>query len=254
MTTNRRRFLQHAFAAGAFPGVLRAAARAGDNPTSARVWLVTGIDYPGHLWKETAPVLADQLRRDKRLQVEVKESPDCLAEPKLLDQDAVVFHWMNWEKPAPGDAARANFRRFVESGKGLVLVHFACGAFQDWPEFRKIAGRVYDPKLPPHDPRGPYPVQIVDAEHPVTRGLRNFDADDELYTCLAGEVPIRVLATAKSKVTGKDEPMAFVLEYGKGRVFHSPLGHDVKALNLPGVAELLRRGTAWAAGLPATVL
>ena len=38
-----------------------------------------------------------------------------------------------------------------------------------------------------------------------------------------------VLATAHSKVTGKDHPMAFVFEYGKGRVFHTPLGHDVRA-------------------------
>lgn len=46
-----------------------------------------------------------------------------------------------------------------------------------------------------------------------------------------------------------DYPMAFVLNVGKGRVFHSPLGHDVKAFN-PAVLELFRRGTAWAAGKP----
>jgi uncharacterized protein len=252
MTTNRRAFLQQTLIAGVLPGALRAKVLAGDKPAGARIAIVTGIDYPGHLWKETTPVLAAQLRRDPRLHVAVKETPEFLADPTLFEFDAVVFHWMNWEKPAPGDAARENFRKFVAGGKGLVLVHFACGAFQDWPEFRKIAGRVYDPKLPPHDPRGPYAVKISDPDHPVTKGLGDFEADDELYTCLAGEAPIRVLGTAKSKVTGKDEPMAFVLEYGKGRVFHSPLGHDVKALNMPGVADLFRRGTAWAAGLPTT--
>ena len=246
MTTTRRRFLKQALVASAVPAVVLA--RAAEKRNSARVLLVTGIDYPGHLWKETTPALAAQLRLDRRLQVEVVETPEFLADPKLPSFDAVVFHWMNWEKPSPGEAARENFRKFVAGGKGLVLVHFACGAFQDWPEFRKIAGRVYDPKLPPHDPRGPYTVHIADPQHPITKGLSDFDADDELYTCLAGEAPIRILATAKSKITGKDEPMAFVLEYGKGRVFHSPLGHDVKALKLPGVAELFRRGTAWAAG------
>ena len=34
--------------------------------------------------------------------------------------------------------------------------------------------------------------------------------------------------------------MAFVFEYGKGRVFHTPLGHDVRAIEMPGVAELIR--------------
>ena len=247
MTTTRRRFLKQALAASAAPAI--ALARAADKQGTARVLLLTGIDYPGHLWKETAPALAAQLRMDKRLQVEIVETPEFLADPRLQGFDVVVFHWMNWEKPSPGEAARENFRKFVEGGNGLVLVHFACGAFQDWPEFRKIAGRVYDPKLPPHDPRGSYAVQITDPQHPITAGLKDFEADDELYTCLAGDAAIRILATSKSKITGKDEPMAFVLEYGKGRVFHSPLGHDVKALTLPGVAELFRRGTAWAAGL-----
>jgi uncharacterized protein len=43
--------------------------------------------------------------------------------------------------------------------------------------------------------------------------------------------------------------MAFVSQYGKGRTFHCLLGHDTKALSVPGVQELYRRGCAWAAGL-----
>ena len=77
--------------------------------------------------------------------------------------------------------------------------------------------------------------------------MKELQADDELYFCLEGDREVEVLATAHSKVTGKDHPMAFVFQYGKGRVFHSPLGHDVKAIQMPGVADLLRRGTAWAA-------
>jgi type 1 glutamine amidotransferase len=46
--------------------------------------------------------------------------------------------------------------------------------------------------------------------------------------------------------------MAFVFTYGKGRVFNTPLGHDVKAIQMPGVAELVRRGCAWAARKPVT--
>jgi type 1 glutamine amidotransferase len=131
-----------------------------------------------------------------------------------------------------------------------MLVHFACGAWQDWPEFRNLAGRAWDPKLRPHDPRGPFRVEIADPDHPVTKGLQPFETDDELYTCLAGERPIQVVATARSKVDGKDYPMAFVLDYGKGRVFHTVLGHDVKAITNSAVPELLRRGCAWSAGLP----
>lgn len=222
---------------------------ANDEGVKKKVLIVTGIDHPAHNWRQTAPALAGVLREDPRLQVDVVEEPEILGTSKPLDYDVVVLHFMNWEKPDPGPQARANLRKFVHGGKGLFIVHFGCGAFRTWPEFRNLAGRVWDPKLRAHDPKGSFQVDIIDREHPITSGMQAFETDDELYTCLAGDRPIRLLATAHSKVDGKDYPMAFVLDYGKGRVFHSALGHDVKAICNPNVAELFRRGCAWAAGL-----
>lgn len=214
-----------------------------------KVVIVTGIDYPGHKWKETAPALAAELRKDSRLQVDVVEQPEFLAAEKLRQYSVVVLHFMNWETPDPGEPARQNLARFVREGGGVVAVHFACGAFQGWPEFEKIVGRVYDPKMRPHDPYGAFQVTMAEADHPITRGLKPFEITDELYTCLAGDLPVQVLAEAKSKVDNKNYAMAFILKYGQGRVFHCPLGHDVGAITNPGAAELFRRGTAWAAGL-----
>jgi type 1 glutamine amidotransferase len=133
-----------------------------------------------------------------------------------------------------------------------MLLHFACGAWQDWPQFRDVVGRVYDPKARPHDPHGRFRVDIADPQHPITKGMAAFETTDELYTCLTGDAPIHNVATARSKVDGKDYPMAFVLDYGKGRVFHTVLGHDVHAITNSTVPELLRRGCAWAAGLKET--
>jgi len=201
-----------------------------------KVLIVTGVDYPGHKWK-------------LRLDVTTTEKPGDLASDKLGDYDVIVLHFMDWEVPDPGPKARANLKRVIQSGKGLVLVHFACGAFQEWPEFGKLAGRAWDPKLRGHDPHGKFTVKITDEKHPAMKGMKEFETVDELYTCLAGETPIKILATARSKVDGKDYPMAFVLNYGKGRVFHSVLGHDVQALDNPGVGRLYRNACAWGAGL-----
>ena len=215
-----------------------------------RILILTGMEYPGHNWRETAPALRGLIEKDPRIAVDLVEDPEFLGDPHLGDYAAVVLNFMNGDKKVPGPEAREKFRKFVEGGGGLVLVHFACGAFNDWPEFRRMAGRAYDPKLPPHDPHGPLRVEIADADHPITRGMEPFETVDELYTCLAGDGPIHTVASARSKVDGKDYPMAFVLVYGKGRVFHCVLGHDVRALSAAGVMELYRRGTAWAAGLP----
>jgi len=230
-------------------GPKEGAAPAPAKPGQKRIVIVTGMEYPGHKWKETAPAMAEILRQDPRLAVTVVEDPQFLGSPELKNHDAIFLNYMNWEVPAPGADARKNFQACVDGGAGLVLLHFACGAFQDWPEFRNIAGRVWDPKLRGHDPFGKFRVEIAKPEHPIMQGLKPFETTDELYTCLVGDKPIEVLATAKSKVDGKDYPMAFVLTYGKGRVFHCVLGHDVPSIKNPPVAELFRRGTAWAAGL-----
>lgn len=221
-------------------------------PTTARapirLLIVTGVDYPGHPWRETTPVLRRHFEADPRFEVRVLEDPLWLDSAALTNYQVIALHFMNWECPSPGPAARQNLRRFVENGGGLVLVHFACGAWQDWPEFVELAGRVWDPKLRGHDPRGRFTVTPTAREHPITRGLTAFEVDDELYTCLAGETPITVLATARSTVDSQEYPMALVLEVGRGRVFHSPLGHDARALEPAAVGALFRRGAAWAAG------
>jgi uncharacterized protein len=215
---------------------------------TVRVLIVTGIDYPGHHWRETTPVLREELSRDPRMNVTVWDDPYRLDGVDLTRYDVLLLHFMNWEQPDPNDHAKENLRGFVESGGGLVIIHFACGAFQDWPEYAALAGRVYD-RVNTHDPRGPFTVNIVNPGHPLTGGMgRSFETDDELYICLTGDKPIELLATARSKITGRDHPMAFVHTYGKGRVFLTPLGHDVKALRGAGTAELIRRGTAWASG------
>lgn len=240
---------------GPYSGAFAAdeSAAAGSAPLARRVLLLTGEDYPGHKWQETTPVLRAQLEQDPRLRVQVVEDLKFLRSPELHTFAAIVMHFKNYDPAVPGPEGQENLARFVRQGGGAVLVHFACGAFQEWPEFVQLAGRVWDPKLRGHDPHGTFRVNIVDARHPITRGFSSFDVVDELYTCLAGDTPITLLATAVSQVDKKTYPMAFVLSYGQGRVFHSPLGHDVRAFHTPAVGELFRRGTAWAAGLSPTV-
>lgn len=213
------------------------------------VLILTGNDYPGHEWRKTAPVIKKILEEDPRISAKIFEEPNKLGSLDLSVYDTIILHFMNWETPSPGTAARENLQKFVKNGKGLMLIHFACGAWQDWDEFKKIAGRVYDPRLRPHDPRGKFTVRIIDKEHPITRGMKDFETDDELYTCLNGDTPIHIIAVARSKVDQKDYPMGFTLNYGKGRIFHTVLGHDVRAVTNSAVPELFRRGCLWTAGI-----
>ena len=218
-----------------------------------RVLIVTGLEYPGHPWRETTPLLVKGLAADPRMEISVSEEPAILAHAALADYDVIVLHYQNHQVPPP-EGALTNLSRVVKEGRGLVLVHFASGAFIDWTtrvvpkEFEVLAGRVWNPKLRGHDPHGVFRVRITDPEHPITAGMEDFDTLDELYTMLDGDTPIRVLAEATSKVDGKNYPMVILAEPGTGRTFHCALGHDPRAFNEPTL-QLYRRGTAWAAGL-----
>lgn len=66
--------------------------------------------------------------------------------------------------------------------------------------------------------------------------------------CLVGDKKMDILAAAQSEVTGQECPMALAMSYGKSREFNTPLGHDSKAIAMPGTAKLLQRGVLWAAG------
>lgn len=231
--------------------LLHKAKPAQEQPNRRRIAIITGDDYPGHLWRLTAPELAGILRADPRLEVTIEESPYMLASPLMAHYDAAVIHYMNWRpRPDPGEAVQKGLEQYANSGKGLVFVHFACGAFQQWKGFVNVAGRVWDPNARAHDPYGPFDVRVIDHDHAITKGMADFKTTDELYTCLVGEVPIHILLEATSALDHQNHPMGFVHEVGKGRVFHSPLGHDLVALRAPGARELYRRAAAWVTGLP----
>jgi type 1 glutamine amidotransferase len=213
---------------------------------SPRVLIVTGNDYPGHKWRQTTPVVRSALEAAGRFDVRVCEDPEIMATHLDNRYDVVVLHYMNWETSSPSRAALDGLADFVRGGKGLVALHFACGAFGDWPEYVNLIGRVWD-RSKTHDPLGPFRVHVVKKDHPITRDLDDFDITDELYFCLMGKPEIEVLLAARSKKTGQDEPMGFVLRYGQGRVFQTVLGHDVKAFSTPGLARLIQNACEWAA-------
>jgi type 1 glutamine amidotransferase len=215
-----------------------------------RVVVVTGDDWTGHLWRATGPEIAAILREDARLEVSITESPFILGSPLLDQYDAVVLHFKNYAERLPlGEAVWSGLERYVQTGHGLVLVHFGCGAFQEWEGYVHLCGRVWDPEKRGHDPYGPFEVRVANATHPITSGMKSFDTADELYTCLVGTPPIEILFDATSKVDGTNHPMGFVVPESGERVFHSTLGHDVPSLQHPGSRELYRRSVAWASGL-----
>ena len=229
--------------------------------TPHKALILTGNNHPAHDWPATTAVLRRILGRDGRLHVDVTTDIHDLGEYTLADYDVLALNYANWEDPSGlGDRATAAFEAYLDGGGGLLVVHFANGAFHyslpeagasDWPGYRRIVRRVWDHDGgSAHDNYGRFRVNVTDVRHPVTDGLTDFETTDELYYNQAGDAPITPLLTARSRDTGRDEPLAWAYRYGAGRVFQTVLGHDVASLETPAVQRLLHRAALWAAGLP----
>jgi type 1 glutamine amidotransferase len=96
-----------------------------------------------------------------------------------------------------------------------------------------------------------YHVQLTDHEDPVTSGLSDFDMHSEQYY-LHVDPNMKVLATTAFSgehtpwIDGCTMPVAWKKMHGKGRVFYSSLGHDMKDFEVSQVLEIMQRGIKWA--------
>ena len=235
-------------------------------PGAIRALILSGRN--NHDWRTTTPELRRILLETGRFDVRVIEEPMGITSDTLAAYQVVI---LDYNGPRWGAAAERALENFVRSGGGLVPVHAASYAFvglpvlgdnhvrtsivePPWPEYAEMIGGHFslDPPRTGHGQRHTFRVRIVDREHPATRGLpESFLTNDELYHNMRMKPQAKVLAVAfddpKYGGTGKDEPILWTVQYGKGRVFHTVLGHDVAAMQEPGFRLSFARGAEWAA-------
>ncbi len=218
-------------------------------PKLIPVLLITGDDVePAHNWREVSQAVREVLGAAGKFDVKVCEDAAVLDSADALARyDLVFLQIYNAKTPTLSPAAKQNLAAFVSNGKGLVVSHLSSASFKEWDEFHKMCGRYWVMGKSGHGPRSVFTARVVDKNHPITAGLSDFQADDELYAKLQGDAPIKVLVEADSDWSKATEPLAFVLDYGKGRVFHQAFGHDGKAMRNPSVQKLIQRGSEWAA-------
>lgn len=234
-------------------------------PAKIRTLLITGEDVAGHQWRLVSPQLRRALEESGRFDVRVTEDFRSATAATLQPYDLVLVNYFDRNDKALwwGEAAQKALEQHVQSGKGLVIFHFSLAAFNGWTEWEKMSGGNWRPNNGHHSPPHRFAVEIKDANHPITRGLRAkfWQPYDELYANLRWqpEGSYHVLATAyddhklyvnprqPTPGDGKHHPILWTVNYGQGRVFMTALGHDIASVQTSGFTTTFTRGAEWAA-------
>lgn len=180
------------------------------------------------------------------------EANRLMENEQLDDYDVLVFYDMYQEISQEQQAA---FLRLLKAGKPMLFLHHALVSYQTWDEFEHIiGGRYFDEKRYPmalengfstylHDT--PVPVQIVQDNHPVTKGLADFIIFDEVYGNF--RVLPTVIQLLKTTHAESSPIIGWENHYESSTIIYLQPGHDHHAYQDENYRKLIRQAIAYLA-------
>ncbi|HEX8198996.1 MAG TPA: ThuA domain-containing protein [Isosphaeraceae bacterium] len=222
-------------------------------PDGARALLLSGGQRQHHGYRDQAFYLAGVLEDTGRCEVTIVEDAAILETPAMDKYDLIL---VTADRRDPEFKLTEGQQRallaWVRAGHGYVSIHGADNAPPDWiPEWKEMLGGIYSHVGRPDGKAimGTYTVRITDRSSPVTQGLDDFELKDELYINMQMRPDVKPLATIDYQ--GVTWPVAWTWTYGRGPVFHTPLGHrsfgpgkDDPLLD-PNLRRLILQGIDW---------
>jgi putative membrane-bound dehydrogenase-like protein len=196
--------------------------------------LLLGHNSEHHFSEKFAEIVSQQFFKDG-INISYTTDLNDLNEANLSKYDGLMIY-ANYDTISAGqEKALLNF---VKGGKGFIPVHCASFCFQNSPEYINMVGGQFK-----EHKTGTFAATIIDAKHPVMKGVNAFSTWDETYVHDKIAKDIHVLT---ERVEGSHhEPYTWVKNYGKGKVFYTAYGHDQRSWKNPEFLRMLKNGILW---------
>ncbi len=245
--------------------------------------VITGQEG-AHSWEWTSDGVKQILENSGLFSVDMSITPSRGEDmspynPDFKKYDLVVFAYGGKDFP---ENTQKNFEEYVSQGGGVVVVHASTIPFLHWKAFNEMIGLggwndrsekdgpyvywkngkfIYDYSPGSggyHGRQRPFTITHRNANHPILKGLPEVwdHVQDELYIWMRGPAKnMEVIATTVDvdKDLERHEPMLWTVNWGKGKIFVTLMGHvDVNqksrlAIECTGYQVTLLRGAEWAA-------
>ena len=201
--------------------------------------LIVQGGWEGHEPEEVSRILGNVLE-ENGFEVEISDTLDSYRDvDKLKKLDLIVLCW------TMGSIEQDQLKPLLEAvscGIGIAGLHGGmCDSFRQETEYQYMTGGQFVAH-----PGGvvTYTVHIVDPEHPLTRGIKDFTVTSEQYYMHVDPANFVLTTTNSGDVVF---PVSWIKMWGKGRVFYSALGHNAEGVRQVEAQELMKRGMLWAA-------
>jgi hypothetical protein len=154
--------------------------------------------------------------------------------------NVLVFYDM-WQEITPEQ--QREYLNLLRHGKPIVYLHHAMASFRNWEEYRRILGGYWKPGEGTYKHGVKYTVQIADSNHPVTKGMQDFEIEDETYGNFHVNPDAHALLRANHPDSGPI--VGWTHRYGASPIVYIQLGHDGLAYSDPNFRRLVSQAMRW---------
>ena len=182
--------------------------------------------------------LTSMLNDGADIEADFSQDYSVLAD-RLEKYDTVLFYTDVGELT---EAQETGLLNYIRAGGGFFGLHTAAASFRESEGYHNMLNGFFNG----HSPYMDFTVNVSDPNHPITEGVVDFRATDELYYLKHNPDRSHHLMHAYDETKDETHVMAFYHTYGDGRVFYFALGHDMAVLENPSFQTVIRRGALWA--------